>query len=516
MATEDKKMKQRRGTAANWTSANPILAAGEIGFETDTGKFKIGNGSSTWTALTYYFVTTPFTVASATGPASLDFHEDTDNGTNKVTLAAPSSLSADRSIVFPDESGTLATQAYANSLIAGLSWKQAVRVATTAAGTLSTSFENGDTVDGVVLATGDRILIKNQASATENGIYTVNASGAPTRATDADSGAELVNASVYVSEGTTNADKQFVCTTNATITIGATNITFTEFSSGGGISGSTGATDNRLLRADGTGGATVQNSLIAVDDNGGYAVTLGNAATVGLAITGAASQTGNIHEYTSNGGSAGDKYRLTKDGYIILENGGAYGFQYRGDGIWANNVADWAFQFDLGNGRMLFPRNPALMWDYKDGIGGYSVGLKSAGSGISVDSDAGRGTLLIVTNTSNDGGSMAFGSLRPSQITSNQNNYNRASDSGKSKFLYLNTDASRDITGLNIGQVDGQEHVIINNGSFNIVLKHQDTNSTTTNRFLNSTAADITLSPDQAADLIYDGTAGRWRVFKRN
>ena len=48
------RMQQRRGTAAQWTAANPILAAGEIGFETDTNKFKMGNGSSTWTALQYF------------------------------------------------------------------------------------------------------------------------------------------------------------------------------------------------------------------------------------------------------------------------------------------------------------------------------------------------------------------------------------------------------------------------------------------------------------------------------
>ena len=48
------RMQQRRGTAAQWTSANPILAAGEIGFETDTGKFKMGNGSSAWSALSYF------------------------------------------------------------------------------------------------------------------------------------------------------------------------------------------------------------------------------------------------------------------------------------------------------------------------------------------------------------------------------------------------------------------------------------------------------------------------------
>jgi len=112
-----------------------------------------------------------------------------------------------------------------------LSWKQGVRVATAAAGTLASSFENGDTVDGVVLATGDRILLKDQTSQTENGIYTVNASGAPTRATDADSSAELVSCAVFVEEGTVNKDKAFVCTNNATITLGSTSIVFVGFAS---------------------------------------------------------------------------------------------------------------------------------------------------------------------------------------------------------------------------------------------------------------------------------------------
>jgi hypothetical protein len=138
-----------------------------------------------------------------------------------------------------------ATIAYVDAKVAGLSWKQAVRAATTVAGTLASSFETGDAIDGVTLATGDRILIKNQAAGAENGIYTVNASGAPTRATDADAGAELVNATVFVSEGTTNADTQWTCTTNATITLGSTSLAFAQLSTGGGavssVFGRTGA-----------------------------------------------------------------------------------------------------------------------------------------------------------------------------------------------------------------------------------------------------------------------------------
>lgn len=122
--------------------------------------------------------------------------------------------------------GDAAQQAYTDTKVAGLSWKGVVRAATTVAGTLASSFANASVIDGVTLATGDRILIKNQASGSENGIYVVAASGAPTRATDADSGTELVNATCYVSEGTTNADTLWSCTTNAPITLGVTALTF--------------------------------------------------------------------------------------------------------------------------------------------------------------------------------------------------------------------------------------------------------------------------------------------------
>lgn len=84
--------------------------------------------------------------------------------------------------------------------------KDAVRVATTVTGTLATAYANGQTVDGVVLVTGDRILIKNQSAGAENGIYIVNVSGAPTRATDADTATDIADAVVYVSLGTVNAD----------------------------------------------------------------------------------------------------------------------------------------------------------------------------------------------------------------------------------------------------------------------------------------------------------------------
>lgn len=105
----------------------------------------------------------------------------------------------------------------------------AVRVATAAAGTLATSFANGQTVDGVVLATGDRILIKDQVSGADNGIYTVNSAGAPTRATDFDSAVEVLFGSfVTATLGTANAGKTFILSTNDPITLGTTAQTWVQ------------------------------------------------------------------------------------------------------------------------------------------------------------------------------------------------------------------------------------------------------------------------------------------------
>lgn len=123
----------------------------------------------------------------------------------------------------------LAIKTYVDNTATGLKWKASVRAATSTPGTLATSFENGDVIDGVTLVTGDRILLKDQSAGAENGIYTVNASGAPTRATDADTAAELLGMVVSVQEGTANADTAWILTNNATITLGTTALVYTDF-----------------------------------------------------------------------------------------------------------------------------------------------------------------------------------------------------------------------------------------------------------------------------------------------
>jgi hypothetical protein len=124
-----------------------------------------------------------------------------------------------------------AVAAYVQTKLSGLSWKGAVRVATRSAATLATSFAAGQSVDGVTLAVGDRVLVKDQASAAENGIYVVTA-GAPVRASDANTGAGMVDASAYAAEGSVNGDTQWTCTTNAPIALGSSALTFVQISTG--------------------------------------------------------------------------------------------------------------------------------------------------------------------------------------------------------------------------------------------------------------------------------------------
>lgn len=133
----------------------------------------------------------------------------------------------------PVNSGDVANKGYVDSAVTGLSWKQAVKAATTTNGALATAYATGSIIDGVALVTGDRILLKNQTAGAENGIYIVAVSGAPTRATDADTSAELIGSSVFVDQGTVNADSGWVLTTNAPIVVGTTALVYSQFSGAG-------------------------------------------------------------------------------------------------------------------------------------------------------------------------------------------------------------------------------------------------------------------------------------------
>lgn len=150
------------------------------------------------------------------------------------------------------------------AMVRGLNWKEEVRAASTANVTLASP---GTTLDGVTLAANDRVLLKNQSAAAENGIYVWTASGsALTRALDADSAAELLQATTSVMEGTTNADTTWVLTTNAPITVNTTSLTFAAFGGSGFTTAGTGLTaSGGTVNAIGGTGIIANADDIAID-----------------------------------------------------------------------------------------------------------------------------------------------------------------------------------------------------------------------------------------------------------
>ena len=233
-------------------------------------------------------------------------------------------------------------------------FKKAVRVATTGA----ISLTGTQTIDGVAVVAGDRVLVKDQTTASANGIYLAAAS-AWARATDADSSAEVTpGLFTFVEEGTTNGDSGFVLSTDGPITLGTTNLAFTQFSGAGQVIGGAGLlkTGNTLDVGAGTGiqvnADTIQISPSYVGQGSittvgtitsgvwtGTAIAVANGGTGATTATGARTNLGATGKYAAALGSlsAGVESNVVHNlgsadviaGFRMISNGQDVGLSYR-------------------------------------------------------------------------------------------------------------------------------------------------------------------------------------------
>jgi hypothetical protein len=163
----------------------------------------------------------------------------TITSTGNLSLAPTSNITVNNKYINlladPVLSQDAATKNYVDNLVAGLRTRAVARVASTTNVAISSGLENGDTLDGITLATGNRVLLKDQSTPSQNGLYTVVASGAASRDTEYDTISELAGQLILVSEGSTHADDLFLCTTDTSATLGSSTISYTQvFPSSGG------------------------------------------------------------------------------------------------------------------------------------------------------------------------------------------------------------------------------------------------------------------------------------------
>jgi len=310
------------------------------GTTTMNGAVNIGNASADAVAIAGTATFTPsadfdggFTVASS---------QTIDMGGNQVTNVAD-----------PTQAQNAATKAYVDAVKTGLNVKDSVKLGTTAALAAST-YANGSSgvgatltanangalsIDSVAVSTSDRVLIKDQADAAQNGIYTVTNTGGAgaafvlTRATDADTGAEMPGGTfIFVTQGTNNADNGFTFTHNGTPTMGTTDLTVAQFSGAGQIDAGAGLTksgntlavqvddssieiNSDTLRVKASG---ITNAMLA----GSIDLTAKVTGTLPVANggTGAASLTAN-RLLLSNGTSAISVLAAGTAGQVMTSNG---------------------------------------------------------------------------------------------------------------------------------------------------------------------------------------------------
>ena len=191
-----------------------------------------------------------------------------------------------------------ATRGFVEATAQGLDVKDSCVAATTTNIVIATALNNGDTLDGVTLSTNDRVLVKDQSTSSQNGIYVVGSS--PARAADLASGSDAAGMFTFIEQGTVNADNGFVCTSNkGSAVTGTNNLTFAQFSGAGQITTADGIQKSgNTISVDlkSNGGLVIESAEIAVDlaassitgtlaiGDGGTGATSASAARTALGV----------------------------------------------------------------------------------------------------------------------------------------------------------------------------------------------------------------------------------------
>jgi hypothetical protein len=280
------------GTLAGLTVTAPITGSVTGSSGSTTGNAATATALATARAINgvNFDGTAAITVTAAAGTLSGTTLAAGVTASSLTSLGTIANLTATAGTIATTPSGStdIANKLYVDTVAQGLDAKASCVAATTADITLS----GAQTIDGVSIVAGNRVLVKNQSLSQNNGIY-LCASGSWTRTTDANTWDALTSAFTFIEQGTTNADCGFVCTANAGGTLGTTALPWSQFSGAGTFTAGTGLTL--------TGSVFSLTSTVAVANGGTGLTSLGSGVATFLGTPSSANLAAAVSDETGSG-----------------------------------------------------------------------------------------------------------------------------------------------------------------------------------------------------------------------